>query len=486
MSGKKIKEKDKQNGECFSELDLYNEEHDYNLEEIIKNIKMIMFGGKGGVGKTTCAGTTALTCALMGFKTLIISTDPAHSLSDSFYGDKNNPTLTIDAEIEKEQKIDKLMGEIIPEDEKVKVDKDDYETIGPEIKQIYPGLPLYGIELDAKYEFTKKQRGLEEAQKLLATASEAPGMDEFQAFFKLMEILDEEEEKEEMISLGETLKKGEEKWDKIIFDTAPTGHTVNLLGLPEFYESFYGKAMKFRLRMLHIGGKIKNFFKRNKKDEVIYDEETGEPILDVEKTIDETIKSDSALEQLRMVIETVGKGREVLTDPSKTNFVVVTIPETMGVAETDRLIANLYRYEIPNSTIIVNHMEPGVPIKIYENLEKAIIDPDIEELIKKKGYDIKQEDMAEFRAYIKTKNARRKMHEGHFSEIKDDVFDDYHVKQIPQSLEVKGRKGNFKDHMGLEEFGCLLFKDLYENPSNKELHKIYKRMKEEEAKIRKK
>ena len=45
-------------------------------------VKMILFGGKGGVGKTTCASSTGL--YLSGdFKTLLISTDPAHSLSDS-------------------------------------------------------------------------------------------------------------------------------------------------------------------------------------------------------------------------------------------------------------------------------------------------------------------------------------------------------------------------------------------------------------------
>jgi len=56
----------------------------YTIDE--KNLKLLLFGGKGGVGKTTCAAATAVHIAreYPGKKVLIFSTDPAHSLSDSF------------------------------------------------------------------------------------------------------------------------------------------------------------------------------------------------------------------------------------------------------------------------------------------------------------------------------------------------------------------------------------------------------------------
>jgi len=51
--------------------------------QLIDN-KLLLFGGKGGVGKTSCASATAIYAASKGKKTLVLSTDPAHSLSDSF------------------------------------------------------------------------------------------------------------------------------------------------------------------------------------------------------------------------------------------------------------------------------------------------------------------------------------------------------------------------------------------------------------------
>ena len=47
-------------------------------------MRIIVFTGKGGVGKTSVAASTAVKAAKMGYKTLIMSTDPAHSLADSF------------------------------------------------------------------------------------------------------------------------------------------------------------------------------------------------------------------------------------------------------------------------------------------------------------------------------------------------------------------------------------------------------------------
>src|SRR5689334_5445596 len=47
-------------------------------------MRILLFTGKGGVGKTTVAAATALRCAAAGLRTIVLSTDPAHSLADAF------------------------------------------------------------------------------------------------------------------------------------------------------------------------------------------------------------------------------------------------------------------------------------------------------------------------------------------------------------------------------------------------------------------
>lgn len=66
--------------------------------------KLLLFGGKGGVGKTSCAAATSIYAASKGKKTLILSTDPAHSLSDSFgieNGNKIKNLLKFKKEVKK-------------------------------------------------------------------------------------------------------------------------------------------------------------------------------------------------------------------------------------------------------------------------------------------------------------------------------------------------------------------------------------------------
>ena len=71
-----------------------------DLKDLLLNLKMIMFGGKGGVGKTSCATSSAIWAAEHGRNTLIISTDPAHSLGDSLGMDlpPGEPTPVKDVE----------------------------------------------------------------------------------------------------------------------------------------------------------------------------------------------------------------------------------------------------------------------------------------------------------------------------------------------------------------------------------------------------
>lgn len=255
------------------------------LDELIKKRKFIFFGGKGGVGKTTCACATGLYLSeVLERKTLIISTDPAHSLSDSLR-----------------------------------------QNIGPDIKKVDKCRNLFAVEIDPKKELERAR------EKLKSESSEFPieelysedmygyfhfpsfpGIDEAFSLKKFMEFMESNE------------------FDSIVFDTAPTGHTLRLLELPESLSGILGVLIKVRL----IFSKVISFFKR-------------------EESVEE-----KALELLLKLKDSLGKIRDILSDKSQTGFIVVMIPEYMGIAETERLLSALYTYDIDVPAIIVNMVMP--------------------------------------------------------------------------------------------------------------------------------
>jgi arsenite-transporting ATPase len=300
-----------------------------------KSLRFLLFGGKGGVGKTSNAAATAIWTAEHGRETLVISTDPAHSLGDSF-------ALNLS---------------------------------GGEVKSVRGVKNLYGLEIDprkafaAYKEMTQQQQKQQQAPEFAGMDSmlglgdvgdiTAPGADEALAFSKVLEFIQEC------------------KYDLVIFDTAPTGHTLRLLGLPEMLDSFFGKLIKLRLRLGNVFGRLKSVLGRD----------DAEP--------------DRSLEELEKLKKSIASARTELSDPNRTSFVIVMIPEAMVVAETERLLQALYEYEIPSSHIIINQIYPERP------------------------------DCAFCRA-------RREMQQKHLDQIRD-IYDDFTLTEVPLfPTEIRG------------------------------------------------
>jgi len=261
------------------------------LFDYLREKRWIMISGKGGTGKTTTAAATAIKFAEEGCKTIVVSLDPAHSLSDS------------------------LMVEI-----------------GPSMKEI-SGFRnrLYALEFNPNMLF------MEEKEKIERALREMGDLDEMMIPPEILELVGGGEvlpvefaEGIGFIRLFEILKDSD--FDKIIFDTAPTGHTLKLLELPDYLDSFLGKMIKIQLRLSSFFHNIKAFLR-------------------LEKGPDTAKQALEAFEKLKEIVNNL---RQTIRDEKKTEFIVVTIPATMSIYESMRLIGELDAYEIPNRFIVVN------------------------------------------------------------------------------------------------------------------------------------
>lgn len=245
-------------------------------------MKLVMFGGKGGVGKTTCAASSSLYFASKGEKTLIICTDPAHSLGDSLgqeLGDeitaiKSVPNLSA-LEINATIKLDEFKGEY-----------------GTEIKKLLDTTTnLDDEDIDLMFELP------------------IPGMDELMGFKTIVDLIEEN------------------KFDKYVVDTAPTGHALKLLGSPYLIDDWIKVMAKMKWKYKFM---VKRF--------------AGKYIPD---------KSDDFLMNLKKMVKRI---ENLLKDETKCEFIPVTIPEAMPILETERLIEELGTFGMNVNKIAVNNV----------------------------------------------------------------------------------------------------------------------------------
>ncbi len=245
-------------------------------------LQLILFGGKGGVGKTTCASSAGLFLAKEGFKTLVISTDPAHSVSDS-------------------------LG----------------QKIGDEIKEIKGVKNLSALEVNASKALSQFKKKYEtQIMKIFDTSTyldqedidsifalPIPGIDEVMGFNTIVDLIEDA------------------KFDKYIVDTAPTGHALRLLTLPGLLDEWIKVLAKMRWKYRYM---VETFSGKYKPDQ-----------------------GDDFLVEMK---KTVKRIEGLLKDQKRCEFVAVTIPEDMAIAETERLVGDLEGYGIKVKQLVVNNV----------------------------------------------------------------------------------------------------------------------------------
>tara|TARA_Y100000310_G_C20654840_1_gene801444 strand:+ start:357 stop:1520 length:1164 start_codon:yes stop_codon:yes gene_type:complete len=251
--------------------------------------KLILFTGKGGVGKSTVSAATALHWAQQGYKTLLVSTDPAHSTEDvlgvsvgygATYIAENLYAKNIHSEIRAKEFMDELQS-----------------GLDNSVSKWFPGFD----------------------PELLTEWAAFPGMDEV---FALEELL--------------YLVQGIE-YDLIVFDTAPTGHTLKALTAPDALNTFL-------LRILRMKAKIEGiktmFIKKN-----------------------DTKKLVKLLEQ---TIDKVNRLKEVLRNEEYVNINVVSIPTEAGYQECLKTCNFLKSQGFKIHNIIVNNIIPSFDEDTWE------------------------------------------------------------------------------------------------------------------------
>lgn len=271
-----------------------------------QNLRFIFVGGKGGVGKTT---TSSALSAQLAFnrKVLLISTDPAHSLSDAFRM--------------------QFSGE----------------------PQQVPGVPnLEVMEVNP-------QKFLKDELHDWAFLAESAGVDDlansihdFQDWLSGVPGVDEATALSSVIDLVES-----GKYDTIVFDTAPTGHTLKLLQLPEIMQIGLSKLESWQASIWGYWEMVKG---------------QGQAV-DVKREVARRIN------QYKFGIERVGR---MLKDAKRTKFVVVCIAEFLSISETRRLLAELKKHEVCASNVVVNQLVKEVlSVDELAMLKTSTLDPDL-------------------------------------------------------------------------------------------------------------
>jgi arsenite-transporting ATPase len=318
----------------------------------------VLYGGKGGVGKTTMAAATALSSAADGTATLVVSTDPAHSLSDT------------------------LETSIPPTPTRIREDVPLWAAeIDPEAAMEEGVFGAGSVGADAEGVGDAPLGGLgqlgdalgEDAVDPLMGGS-MPGADEAAAMRQLLEYLDDP------------------RFERVVVDTAPTGHTLRLLELPEVLDSMVGRLLSLREQFSGMMEGLKGMFGVGEGDD------------------------GPSLDDLRDRIERL---RAVLQDPERTDFRVVMVPEEMSVVESERLVDRLGEFGIPVGTVVVN--------RVMEDPE-AVADIDPEWVV---APNLEDCEFCQRRWEVQQDALRRAT----------DLFRDHEVKRVPLLAdEVRGER----------------------------------------------
>jgi arsenite/tail-anchored protein-transporting ATPase len=249
--------------------------------------QVVFFGGKGGVGKTTCSSAFALGASRRGQRVLLVSTDPAHSTSDIF-----------------ERQIGATETELTPNLAAIEIDGDaEASRYIADVKRDIQKMFSPGV--------------VKQATRQIEMAAASPGLIEVALLDRMIELI---------------MDRGRAH-DLIVFDTAPTGHTMQLLRMPDAMTTWIQALVRHRRALLEI--------------------DRG-----VDQASEEVIATDPVLAALERRHERLSTVRTTILDRSRTSFALVTIPERLSIEETSRAADLLDDTGVDIGALVVNRVLP--------------------------------------------------------------------------------------------------------------------------------
>lgn len=283
---------------------------------------LLFVGGKGGVGKTTTAAALGLELAEQrGERILLVSTDPAHSLGDLF---------------------DRRLG-----------DRETVVAEGP------GGGVLAALEVDPEAETDRYLKGVREAMR----AYVRPALyDEVERQIGLTRQTPGAAEAALMDRVATLMDEGPMRWDRVLFDTAPTGHTLRLLALPELMAAWTDGLLRQRERSDRLGAALRAMGGgRRKAGE---QGEADRPTDDL--ALLDTPGAGPSDPRLRRIHELLlerrrrfSRARRLLLDPARVGFLFVLIPEKLPLLETRMALGVLQEHKVPVLGMVVNRVLPA-------------------------------------------------------------------------------------------------------------------------------
>lgn len=272
------------------------------LLDLARNRKLLFFGGKGGVGKTTVSSATALARANEGAKVLLVSTDPAHNLGHLFERSIGSRPVCLTPGLDA-------------------MEMDPAETVESHLKEVRTALHSL---------MPAKQH--KEIDKHMELSRDAPGMHEAAILERMADVIAD----------------GFDDYDLIVFDTAPSGHTARLMVLPEMMSAW-------------TEGLIKRRDKADRFAEIVRDLGSDTSIED--QTIGDSAKSERDKEsKIRQILfrrrRKFSQLRDTLSNQAQTSFIVVLAAERLPVLETIELHEQLARAGVSVDGLVVNKRAP--------------------------------------------------------------------------------------------------------------------------------